>query len=383
MKKLWKRGLAVLTGALLCISMGSTGIFAAATDAAAKEIALDDLNISVSVPGWSAVKQSDDFVYIYTMNPDSIPYVIIGQYDFNGDMGRFADMFTEYLYGSYPDLDVDELQEGLKIGNNTFTRVVYNYTISGYQAKDTRLFCPLMGKTYMFGAKEVPALKYEVGEEYLRAVAGSIMSLAGGYSDYGLHVDSGQSLDDYLAYATEEPAQDSSAGSLAVSGTVGGSSQGVASALNKTPKIDFTEAAAGYKGSWVDFQDGFKVYLPTGWNEYVITDDMAKQGTIYLAGDSSGAADAAYIKVAFSESMGYSTMEEIEKALSDAGYTVDRTYSINGIDCVVYGSAEENVSGIMFFHPQTTDYVFSVVGAPAETNAELIAQILSSLSPNP
>ena len=40
-------------------------------------IALDDIGISVQVSDYTAIRQNDGFVYIYTMADDSIPYVII------------------------------------------------------------------------------------------------------------------------------------------------------------------------------------------------------------------------------------------------------------------------------------------------------------------
>ena len=43
-------------------------------------IALDDLGISVIASDYVALGESDGFVYIYTMENDSIPYVIVGKY---------------------------------------------------------------------------------------------------------------------------------------------------------------------------------------------------------------------------------------------------------------------------------------------------------------
>ena len=57
-----------------------TGLKIGGSDINADAIALNDLGISVEADHYTTVRQDDDgFVYIYTIEDDSIPYVIIGQ----------------------------------------------------------------------------------------------------------------------------------------------------------------------------------------------------------------------------------------------------------------------------------------------------------------
>ncbi len=351
-------------------------------------VALDDLNISVTVPEYEGIEQSDENVYIYTMSEGSIPYVIIGEYDFDGDLEDFSDAFTNYMARNYRDLDVDTVQEGLSLGGKDFTKVVYNYGISGYNCSDTRLFTELMGKIYMFGAKEVPEIGYTIPSGFLDSVAASAAGLAGGYSDYARHVDSTHSLGSSLMQAATmdengavPDTESSDAENLVGAGAVVG---GIASLHNKEEEkveeeeVKFTEDMADYDGAWIMFEDGFKIYLPSDWTQFDITDQLAEQGVLYLAGDASG---SPYVKVAYLENGDIDSIETLKESLEEAGFSVDKVYNFNGIRGIVYGSTEQQISGVMFFHPDTTDYLFSVVGYPADKETNLVASVICSLSP--
>ena len=56
-------------------------------------------------------------------------------------------------------------------------------------------------------------------------------------------------------------------------------SLGCASAENVT-----TAAEVLYEGVWVQFEDGFEIYLPAEWYEFECTEEMNAQGIFYMAG---------------------------------------------------------------------------------------------------
>lgn len=39
-----------------------------------------------------------------------------------------------------------------------------------------------------------------------------------------------------------------------------------------------------YEGAWIQFEDGFEVYLPAEWYEFECTEEMNAQGIFYMAG---------------------------------------------------------------------------------------------------
>lgn len=351
-------------------------------------IALDDLGISVQLSSYTAVAEKDGYVYIYTGEDGSIPYVIVGVYD--TDATDFADQFTGYMRGEYADLQVTEAAGEMTLGDRSFVKTVYSYEVSGYQIQDTRLFCAVNGKTYMFGAKEIPELSWYASTA-LSEAAGSFAYLAGGESDYAKHVDTERSVQggaaqtvDGMTQAVQDTIDQNGAGTEGTIGSAAGAvgsiagSAGAQDTLNGS--ITFEEASAPYAGTWVPFQDGFRLYLPSDWTVYDISEEEAQQGVLYLAGDASGAENAPAISVVWAYNQGTDTLEELADAIRQSGYTVDDLVEINGIGCITYRLESEDCSAVMFFHPTDPQYVFCVTGAAYSENVDTICAALTSLS---
>lgn len=364
-------------------------------------VALDDLGISVTPSDYVAIQQVDGFVYIYTQETDCIPYVIVGYYDMVAE--DFASQFTQYMTESYENLQVMSPEAAVTVGDREYTYIQYSYSVSGYTVRDSRLFLPENGRTYMFGAKEIPELSLYVGSN-LEEVAGSFAYLAGGDSDYAKHVDSTRSvvpdaqatvdnIEDTVGDIVEEQGSgDSNIADGTVgdnSGTAGGSAGGTTSGTEDSDvsdssagysSITFSQDKANYEGTWVPFEDGFQLYLPSAWNTYELTEDQVNQGVLYLAGDAFGADTAPAVSVVWAYSDGAETINDLATAIRQGGYQVDDLVSINGIPCVSYRLEDGDCSAIMFFHPTNKDYVFCVTATQYTANVDMICSILTSLS---
>ena len=363
-------------------------------------VALDDLGISVAPSDYVAIQQVDGFVYIYTQETDCIPYVIVGYYDLTAE--DFADQFTQYMSQTYEDLQVMSPEAAVTVGEREFTYIQYSYSVSGYTVRDSRLFLPENGRTYMFGAKEIPELSLYVGSN-LEETAGSFAYLAGGDSDYAKHVDSTRSvvsdaqatvdnIEDTVGDIVEQGSGDSNIAGGTVgdnSGTAGGSAGGTTSGTEDSDvsgssagysSITFSQEKANYEGTWVPFEDGFQLYLPSAWNTYELTEDQVNQGVLYLAGDTSGEDTAPAVSVVWAYSDGAETINDLATAIRQGGYQVDDLVSINGIPCVSYRLEDGDCSAIMFFHPTNKDYVFCVTATQYTANVDMICSILTSLS---
>ena len=351
-------------------------------------IALDDIGISVQVSDYTAIRQEDGFVYIYTMADDSIPYVIIGKYD--SASVNFVNEFTKYMADSYSDLQVAEDIDTAELGGRIFTKIGYTYTAGGCTVRDRRLFFSENDRTYMFGTKEIESLGYYTGD-LLEQAAGSMAYLAGGGSDYANHVDSENSVlggaektveDIRQAAGNAGQQKASSAGNTVSGGIVGSiveSAGGNAGQQTDGGSITFDETKAPYSGTWVPFQDGFQLYLPSNWRTYDLTQEETEQGVIYVAGDASVTENPPAISVVWSYSDGAETLEDIASAVQNAGFQVDNIVTINGFECVRYRGEKDNCSAIMFFHPTNKQYTFCVTGSGYEQNTDTINTVLTSL----
>ena len=335
-------------------------------------VALDDIGISVDVESCTSIRQDEGFVYIYTKDDGSIPYVIIGSYDLDAE--SFPDAFTRYMADEYADLDTDLIEEGVEINGMTFSRAVYGYRVGGYAVTDTRLFTGLNGRTYMFGTKEVPELGYTVDEGFLEEVAGSFRMLAGGDGDYEFHVDAGRSLEEGFSPDTGD------SGQAEAEQTETGNTEPASQAGDG---IVFSEDMASYDGIWCPFEDGFRLYLPSSWSTFIVSDEMKANGCLYQAGDETAVTDstAPYVEVNYLDvsPYGYTTADNIASDLTVSGYTVDETTNVNGIECVMYHMDSPDLSGLMFYGPKDANYVFAVVAHNYAAHEDILAPVLCSL----
>ena len=371
---------------------------AAGITASSEAIALDDLGISIAPGSYISIEQTDGFVYVYTQESGTIPYVIVGCYNITAE--DFTDQFTQYMAQEYSDLQVTSQESMITLNDREFSGIVYSYHVGGYVVQDTRLFFAENGNTYMFGAKEIPELSYYVGST-LEETAGSFAHLAGGDSDYTKHVDGTRSVTSDAA--ASDPIEDiestvsdvlgqggvgkdqSSGGTV---GNIGGVSSSVEDGQTDTENTDsssmgsitFSQENVSFAGTWVPFEDGFKLYLPNDWDVYELSDEQTQQGVLFAAGDTFGVQNPPRISVVWVYSDGAQSLEELAADLTQGGYQVDDLVSINGIPCISYRLEESDCSAIMFFHPTNKQYLFCVTGAGYAANTDMICHILTSLS---
>lgn len=359
-------------------------------------VALDDLGFSVNVTEYVQMRQEDGFVYLHTMSAGSIPYIIMGTYDTAEDSILFAQDFTEYMAGVYSDLKIIQEPQYMIINDRTYARVTYQYSIGGYVALDTRLFLSWNGHNYMFGSKEIPALDYYVGAGYLEKVAGSFAQLAGGWGDYEKHVDSEHSLDSplKLQFPTQKPTNpepktdepETETGTEKPSTRVGkragkiGKVEPETEAEPEIDSIEFDESYADYEGTWVQFEDGFQIYLPSEWVWYYPTEEQEEEGVLYIAGEDSDSDTAPYIMVNWMDSGDTRTIEDLAGLAVQAGFQFDGYAKINDIMAIMISSDDIDMNGVCFFHPETTDYFFGILAGEFAANPEVDSTILCSLS---
>ena len=375
-------------------------IAAPATGAVASSeiIALDDLGISIVPGSYISIEQLEGFVYIYTQESGTIPYVIVGCYNVAAE--DFTDQFTQYMGQEYSDLQVTSQESMITLKDREFSSIQYSYNVGGYVIQDTRLFLAENGNTYMFGAKEIPDLSYYVGST-LEETAGSFAYLAGGDSDYAKHVDSTRAVTSDAAVSdpvgdiestVSDVLQQSGAGNNQSSGGTVGNIGGVSSSVEdgqtdigntdsfSMGSITFSQENVSFTGTWVPFEDGFKLYLPNDWYVYDLSEEQTQQGVLFAAGDTSGIENPPGISVVWAYSDGVQSLEELAADLTQGGYQVDDLVSINGIPCVSYRVEENDCSAIMFFHPTNKQYLFCVTGTGYASNTDMICHILTSLS---
>ena len=93
----------------------------------------------------------------------------------------------------------------------------------------------------------------------------------------------------------------------------------------------FDETKASYSGTWVPFQDGFQLYLPSDWSTYELTQEDTDQGVLYIAGDTSGIENSPAVSVVWAYSDGAETLEDIAAVIQNSDFQLDGIVTINTI----------------------------------------------------
>ncbi|MFR8219933.1 MAG: hypothetical protein ACLU9T_02175 [Blautia faecis] len=111
---------------------------AAGITASPEAVALDDLGISIVPGSYISIEQTDGFMYVYTQESGTIPYVIVGYYNITAE--DFTNQFTQYMAQEYSDLQVTSQESMITLNDREFSGIVYSYNVGGYVVQDTRLF---------------------------------------------------------------------------------------------------------------------------------------------------------------------------------------------------------------------------------------------------
>ena len=134
-------------------------------------------------------------------------------------------------------------------------------------------------------------------------------------------------------------------------------------------------ADAAFEGSWVQFEDGFEIYLPNEWVVVDPTDEMIQSGIFYAVTSPDGARN---MQVAWSEEAGAADANAV-KAQLEATYTEVEILNINGIDFVTYLDAQNDSTGIVALGANGDMFLFNFYPASDEEFAPIAVTIATSI----
>ena len=137
------------------------------------------------------------------------------------------------------------------------------------------------------------------------------------------------------------------------------------------------EAVEGlFDGTWVQFEDGFEIYLPSDWYEFECTEEMNAQGIFYMAGTEDMAYSCTMAWQALEEDC---TAEELHAELVTA-YPDAEIVQVNGVALIVYADAQNNLLNCIALDAgEPGFYMFAFSPADDEDFATLAALIASSI----
>ena len=134
-------------------------------------------------------------------------------------------------------------------------------------------------------------------------------------------------------------------------------------------------ADAAFEGSWVQFEDGFEIYLPNDWVVVDPTDEMIQSGIFYAVTSPDGARN---MQVAWSEEAGAADANAVKTQL-EGTYTDVQILNINGIDFVTYMDAQNDSTGIVALGANGDMFLFNFYPASDEEFAPIAVTIATSI----
>lgn len=131
-----------------------------------------------------------------------------------------------------------------------------------------------------------------------------------------------------------------------------------------------------FDGTWVQFEDGFEIYLPSDWYEFECTEEMNAQGIFYMAGTEDMSYSCTMAWQALEEEC---TVEAFHAELVTA-YPGAELVEVNGIAVIVYADLENDLLNCIALDASEPGfYMFAFSPADDEDFQNLAAAITASI----
>ena len=137
-----------------------------------------------------------------------------------------------------------------------------------------------------------------------------------------------------------------------------------------------------YEGTWVPFEAGFDLYLPTDWNILEVSEENAENGIIFMVSPQETAEEAeAMLSVQTNDAAG-AELTDVAAGYKEYGFTDVGFANVNGISCVLYDDEADGLQGVSFLGESGTLYTILMAPAENEEYAPIWNNVLFSLSPS-
>lgn len=134
-------------------------------------------------------------------------------------------------------------------------------------------------------------------------------------------------------------------------------------------------ADAAFEGSWVQFEDGFEIYLPSDWLVMDPTDAMNEAGIFYSVTSPDSTRN---MSVAWADATGIATAADLKTQLATVYPTAD-ILTINSVDFVTYEDTANDSTGIVALDANGGIFIFNFTPASDEAYAPIAVTIASSI----
>ena len=135
------------------------------------------------------------------------------------------------------------------------------------------------------------------------------------------------------------------------------------------------EAVEGlFDGTWVQFEDGFEIYLPSDWYEFECTEEMNAQGIFYVAGTED---------MSYSCTLAWKALDA-EISIEDLQAQMVQTYpdaevvEVNGVGLITYVDSANNLLNCVAMDAAEPGFYLFCFSPADDADFQMVASAIAS-----
>lgn len=129
-----------------------------------------------------------------------------------------------------------------------------------------------------------------------------------------------------------------------------------------------------YDGSWVQFEDGFEIYLPNDWYSFECTEEMNAQGIFYVAGTED---------MSYSCTLAWKALDA-EISIEDLQAQMVQTYpdaevvEVNGVGLITYVDSANNLLNCVAMDAAEPGFYLFAFSPADDADFQMVASAIAS-----
>ena len=129
-----------------------------------------------------------------------------------------------------------------------------------------------------------------------------------------------------------------------------------------------------YDGSWVQFEDGFEIYLPNDWYSFECTEEMNAQGIFYVAGTED---------MSYSCTLAWKALDA-EISIEDLQAQMVQTYpdaevvEVNGVALIAYVDSANNLLNCVAMDAAEPGFYLFAFSPADDADFQMLATAIAS-----
>ena len=129
-----------------------------------------------------------------------------------------------------------------------------------------------------------------------------------------------------------------------------------------------------YDGSWVQFEDGFEIYLPNDWYSFECTEEMNAQGIFYVAGTE----DMSYsCTLAWKALESEISIEDLQAQMVEV-YPDAQVVEVNGVGLITYVDSANNLLNCVAMDAAEPGFYLFAFSPADDADFQMLATAIAS-----